>query len=117
MLLVKEKGLLIYIIKHCQRIEETVKETTKEEFLENNLFKDSICFNLLQIGELAKKFDPNFVKEYGNAPWKKIKGMRDIIVHGYGTVVFSKIWDTATNDIVPLHEYCLKIIEINPEVE
>lgn len=114
MLLIKEKGLLLRIINHCQRIEDAVKRTSKEEFLTNTLYQDCISFNLLQIGELAKKFDPNFIKEYGNAPWKKIKGMRDVLVHGYGTVVFSKIWDTATKDIVPLHEYCLKIIENNP---
>ena len=54
------------------------------------MIKDVLCFNLLQIGELAKKFDPNFVKEYGSTPWKEIKGMRDRIVHGYDTVLFDK---------------------------
>ena len=41
------------------------------------MIKDVLCFNLLQIGELAKRFEPNFIKEYGNVPWKNIKGMRD----------------------------------------
>ena len=117
MLTVREKGLLLNMIKHCKRIEEAIKDLTKEEFYSNDLVKDSVCFNLLQIGELAKKFEPNFVKEYGNAPWKNIKGMRDVIVHGYGTILFNKIWDTSKNEIKPLHEYCLKILEANPQVE
>lgn len=80
------------------------------------MIKDVLCFNLLQIGELSKKFGPNFIKEYGNAPWKDIKGMRDKIVHGYGTILFDKVWNTAINYIEPLRMYCSEIIEKNPQV-
>ena len=45
-----------------------------------------ICFNILQIGELAKNFEPSFIIEYNNVPWKQIKGMRDKVAHGYGTI-------------------------------
>lgn len=113
MLTIKERGLLINIVKHCDRIEETLEGLTKEKFDSDCIIKDALCFNLLQIGELAKKFEPNFIKEYGSAPWKKIKGMRDIIVHGYGTILFDKIWKTVTQDIKPLKEYCEKILAQN----
>ena len=113
MLTVKEKGILLNIVKHCERINVTVTGLSKQEFDSNEMVKDILCFNLLQIGELAKKLEPNFIKEYGNAPWKNIKGMRDRIVHGYGTIRFDQVWDTATNDILPLRDYCKKIIEKN----
>ena len=115
MLTVKEKGLLLSIIKHCERIDETVAGLSKQEFDSNEMIKDALCFNLLQIGKLAKKFEPNFIKEYGNVPWKSIKGMSDRIVHGNGANLFDEVWNMAIKDILPLKDYCKKIIEENKQ--
>ena len=43
----KERGITFSIIKHCKRIEAVIKETTKPEFVENEDFKEIVCFNLL----------------------------------------------------------------------
>ena len=106
----REKGLLIYIISHCKRIEEKMVSLTKEEFESNQDIKDIICFNIFQIGELIKNFTPEFLLKHNDIPWKQIKGMRDKIGHGYETVSFEKIWFTANNEIKPLHDYCFQIL-------
>ena len=113
MLTVKEKGILECILEHCSNINEAIVSINQSDFVNNKIIQNSVCFDLLQIGELAKKFDPNFIKEYGNSPWKDIKGMRDKIVHGYDTLLIDKVWRTATEDIKPLKEYCESIIEKN----
>lgn len=46
MLTVKEKGLLLSIIKHCERIDETVAGLSKQEFDSNEMIKDVLCFNI-----------------------------------------------------------------------
>ena len=43
-------------------------------------------------------------------PWKEIKGMRDWVAHGYGTIDWSDVWNTATKDIAPLRLYCEEIL-------
>ena len=70
MLTVKEKGILGCILEHCSNINEAIVSINQSDFINNKIIQNSICFDLLQIGELAKKFDPNFIKEYGNSPWK-----------------------------------------------
>ena len=45
-------------------------------------------------------------------PWKDIKGMRDWVAHGYGTIDLDKVWDTALNGITPLKNYCKYILSI-----
>ena len=109
----KDTGILLNIIHHCIRIEESLDGVTKEEFDIDLAMQDIACFNILQIGELAKHLSPSFVNEYHGVPWQKIKGMRDIIVHGYGTIEMDRVWATATNDIKPLHDYCDLIINQN----
>ena len=86
---------------------------TKEQFDNDEDSKEVICFNLLQIGELAKKFTPEFARTYGAVPWGKIKGLRDRIVHGYGVVGFEIIWRTASKSIIPLKAYCQDLIELD----
>ena len=44
---------------------------------------------------------------------KRIKGLRDRIVHGYETIDLDIIWETAKEDIQPLQDYCEKIIKDN----
>ena len=110
MLTAKEKGLLLYIIDHCKRIEEKTENATSESLYLDLDTTEIICFNLLQIGELAKNLSNDFINKYNEVPWKSIKGMRDKIAHGYGTIDLDQVWETATNDIKALKEYCERII-------
>ena len=113
MLNIKEKGTLSCIIVHCERIEEKINIITKEEFSSNPDVKDIVCFNIFQIGELAKNLSMEFIQKYDQVPWNKIKGMRDRIAHGYGTIEMDRVWLTAIEDIKPLREYCEEILRNN----
>ena len=113
MLSIKTKGLLLNIIKHCQRIEEKIQECNKESYDTNDDIKEIICFNLIQIGELTTGLDADFINQYTGIPWNKVKGMRNRIVHGYGNIDIDRVWQTATIDVKPLREYCEKVLKEN----
>ena len=111
MLTVKEKGLLLYIVDHCNRIEGKINGVSKEEFFADEDIKEIVCFNLLQIGELASKFTADFLKSYPDVPWEEMRGLRNRIVHGYGSIKIERVWGTAVKDIKPLREYCESILK------
>ena len=113
MLTIKEQGLLQNIIKHCQKISEKMNWLSREQFDKDDDIVQIICFNILQIGELAKNFEPSFIATYNAVPWGKIKGMRDRVAHGYGTIDMDRVWNTALLDIRPLLDYCRQILEKN----
>lgn len=100
----------MHIIKHCERIEEKIEGFDRDSFDKDEDAIEVVCFNLFQIGELAKKLSSEFVTKYSKVPWRLIKGLRDQIVHGYETLDMDIIWVTATEDIQPLREYCQNII-------
>ena len=106
----KEKEFLSRIVEHCVRIEETIDGIDKGTFDNDKNIKDIVCFNIFQIGELAKHLSVEFVSNYHGVPWQKIKGMRDIIGHGYGAIGWDRVWSTAISDIKPLHEYCEQVL-------
>ena len=107
----KDKGILLYIISHCKRIEEKVKGLIKDRFYKDIDIQEIVCFNIFQIGELAKSLSEQFISQHLEMPWKSIKGMRDRIGHGYGTIRLEDVWNTATNDITPLKEFCELVIK------
>ena len=113
MLTVKEKGILGCILEHCSNINEAIVSINQSDFINNKIIQNSICFDLLQIGELAKKLEADFIKKHSKMPWSDIKGMRDIVAHGYGTINLDKVWKTASEEVKPLREYCESIIEEN----
>ena len=116
MLSIKEKGIIYNIIKHCRRIEEKINNINREIFDKSEDIKEIVCFNILQIGELAKGFDKNFLSKYNKMPWKDIKGMRDWVAHGYGTIDWNDVWNTASKDIATLRIYCEDILVKNDEI-
>ena len=110
MLGVKDKGILLQIIKRCNRVVEKVSNISEAEFSLNDDIKEVVCFNLFQIGELANGLSVEFIKEYNKIPWKQIIGMRNRIVHGYDTINFEIVWNTATESIPELKSYCKEIL-------
>ena len=113
MLSVKERGLLLSIIEHCKRIEEKMVGATRKTIEQDADIREIICFNILQIGELAKRLTADFIKKYDKVPWDEIKGMRDVVAHGYGKIDLEDVWVTASRDVKPLKEFCQKILEEN----
>ena len=110
MLGVKDKGILSQIIKRCDRVIEKVSNISVTDFSLNDDVKEVVCFNLFQIGELANGLSIEFIKEYNKIPWKQIIGMRNRIVHGYDTINFEIVWNTATESIPELKSYCKEIL-------
>ena len=110
MVSIKDKGILLQIVKRCNRIIDKISVMTQDDLIKNEDVKEVICFNLFQIGELANGLSEEFVKEYNGIPWKQIIGMRHRIVHGYDTINLDIVWNTAVDSIPPLNEYCSNIV-------
>ena len=104
---------MVCIIEHCKRIEGKIIGATRETLDSNKDVEEIICFNILQIGELAKNLSSDFIKKYPKVLWGKIKGMRDVVAHGYGTIDLNRVWETASEEVKPLREYCEQILEEN----
>ena len=109
MLGVKDKGILLQIIKRCNRVVEKVSNIGVTDFSLNDDIKEVVCFNLFQIGELANGLSIEFIKEYNKIPWKQIIGMRNRIVHGYDTINLEIVWSTSIESIPELKSYCKEI--------
>jgi uncharacterized protein with HEPN domain len=89
---------------------EHTKGKTADEIEDNPLLMDSIMFRLVQIAENGEKLTDSFKAEHTEIKWKAIKGMRNRIVHDYGFIDMTIIYDTVTNSIPELYAQLKKLI-------
>lgn len=70
--------------------------------------------NLEIIGEASKYITKDMRAQYSEIPWKKMAGLRNVVIHEYFGVDLSIVWEIITRNIPevkPLLEEVLKKIE------
>jgi uncharacterized protein with HEPN domain len=106
----RDEKVFIQDIWECiQKIERYTKNISERQFELNNEKQDAVIRRLEIIGEAVKKLSPDFRKKYPDIPWKKIAGMRDLVIHEYFGVSIGLIWLVATSDIPKLKKEIRKI--------
>lgn len=90
------------IVTDLQFIIDHTKNITKEELKQNEVLLDSVMFRLIQVSENSNRLTDVFKSRYNEIPWTAIKGMRNRIVHEYGDVDLTVIYDTITGDIASI---------------
>jgi len=60
--------------------------------------------NLSQIGELVGRLDDEFLGTNTQIPWRKMRGMRNRIVHDYEGIQLNIVWDVLVDFLPELIE-------------
>lgn len=106
------KIFLIHILESIKRIEEDATDLSEAEFSEALTVQDAVVRRLEIIGEAVRNIPDDFRKKYTKIPWKKMAGLRDVLIHEYFGVDMELVWIIINKDIPKLKTQILKIIEI-----
>lgn len=101
------------IIEQIKLIEKSTEGVSKKEFLEDKDIQDATVRRLEIIGEATKNIPADIRKKYPKIEWKKIAGIRDIIIHAYFELDLDLIWDVIQNKLSNLKQ---KVKSINSEM-
>ena len=86
-------------IEHIQRYTRGVSFL---QFSKNEMMYDAVVRQLAIIGEAAKNLPTEMKAKYSGIEWKKIVGLRDILVHAYFGLDNKIIWDIVVTKIPEL---------------
>ncbi|MCY7302583.1 MAG: DUF86 domain-containing protein [Thermoleophilia bacterium] len=73
-----------------------------QERLPDDALHDAWCFQLLVIGEAVQHLDQETTSRAPDVGWRRIAGIRDVIVHEYFRIELNRIRDIVALDLPPL---------------
>jgi uncharacterized protein with HEPN domain len=94
----------IYLVDILSAIDQIQDYTSngRDEFFTSTLVQDAVIRQFSIIGEAARRL-PNAQKAlYPETPWRKIIGMRNIIIHDYSETDLPTIWDAVEKGLPAL---------------
>lgn len=89
----KDQQSLIDIADSISLIFEYLQSSDWDQFASNTKDQDAVIRRLTIIGEATKRLSRQFREGHPEIPWKKMAGLRDVVVHDYEEVDFDILKD------------------------
>lgn len=94
-----DKYYIEKILKDLRFIAGHIEGVSEEQLHSDEVLLDSMMFRLIQVYENSKKLTQEYKTEHGSVPWTDIAGFRNRIVHDYGNVDLTVVYQTVTQDV------------------
>ena len=90
------------ILESIQKIQDYTSGINFVKFAKDAEMQDAVMRRLEIIGEAVKNISPELKNHYQDIPWKKIAGMRDVLIHEYAGVLLDRVWQAVERDLPDL---------------
>lgn len=89
-------GRLRDILNAARLIASYVKDTTETDFAAKPEKQDAVVRRIEIIGEAAVHLSDETRKAIPELPFRKMRGMRNVVAHDYANVDLKIVWEVAT---------------------
>jgi uncharacterized protein with HEPN domain len=92
------------ILEAAGLIVSYLSNTTEAEFLANTEKQDAVIRRLEIIGEATAHLKDSTREAIPELPFRKMRGMRNIVSHDYGNVDLRTVWEVGTVHVPQLYD-------------
>lgn len=93
------KQFVADIIEAMEKIERYCTGMDEVSFRGNDLVRDAVIRNLEVIGEAAGHIPQDIRDRYQKIPWRRMIGLRNLVIHDYSGIDTAIIWEIVTRNI------------------
>ena len=98
------------ILEAIGRVREYTTDLDQDDLATDRKTTDAVVRNLEIIGEAARALPDSWKQKAREVDWRKIVGLRNILIHQYFGVSVPILWDIIQNKLDPLEEACRRIL-------
>ena len=99
------------ILEAIHQIRTYLADQNEEAFTKDRKTQDAVIRNLEIIGEAARKLPEQIQNGESEIDWRKISGLRNILIHKYFGINLPIVWDVVQNKLGPLETVCRRLLE------
>lgn len=89
----RDPSYIIDILEACRLIGQFLKDKDHRQFWDDPMLQSAVLRQLEIIGEAAKRLSDDFKNAHPEIAWKKVSGLRDILIHAYDHVDLDQVWN------------------------
>lgn len=104
-----------HILESAEFLRARLSGLTFERFAENRTLVLATLHSLLIVGEASIALPDEIKEARPEFPWRRMRGMRNIIAHQYYRVNLATVWDAIHNHFLPLEQDFRALLDSLPE--
>ena len=106
-----DQDYLADILNNAELILKFVVGINREKFHQDEMRKMAVEKGIERIGEAMKNISDRMKRKYPAIDWTGYPKMRDRTTHGYWSVDYNIVWDTAIHEIPNLRENVMQVLK------
>jgi len=99
----RDELYLQHVLDAIEKIERYVA-VGYDEFMAVSHWQDAVIRQFEIIGEAVKRLSPEVTELRPDIPWRRIAGMRDVLIHDYMGLDLEAVWQVTQHNLSQLRQ-------------
>jgi uncharacterized protein with HEPN domain len=106
----RDRERIVDILEAIDSLTSSLRDCTEAEFFSNDLIYSASAYNLTVVGEAAARISPELKERNPQIEWRKVVGLRNVLVHQYFGIDRPMVWEVAITEAPLLREQIAAVL-------
>ncbi len=111
----RDAALLYDALSAARELLTFTEGVERDQFLRERALQLIAERELTIVGEAVSRLSERFCVLHPDIQWRKIRGLRNIVIHEYGRIDFNIVWDVISVEIPKLIAFILNVLPREPD--